>query len=410
MSNLYLPALRGVFGDWIYYSCLMSLSTLSERVDFADVIHKSSQLSDLIQREIKKKRAIEIADYLNKEKQRFFSSLVLAVYGGDAVWLDIGIISAANPDISVDEISESTEQRIGFLCLTGNEQIFAIDGQHRLAGIKQAIETNPDLGNDEVSVILVGHKKTSAGLQRTRRLFTTLNKTAQPVSKGEIIALDENDVMAIIVRRLVEEHPYFTDTRILFRQTNNLPAGDFKSLTTIGNLYDLLGILFSRIESQVSLKKLQYSRPTDERLGEYYEYACYLFDLLRNYVKEIDEFFSARNYPKVVRKYRGESGGSVFFRPIGLTIMMEVIGRLCTRFSLEESVAHVAQLPRQLGDVPYAGVLWNINTRTMVNKNRVLTRNLLLYMLGEKVAVDKLKKDYKAVLGQAGNVDLPPQI
>lgn len=34
--------------------------------------------------------------------------------------------------------------------------------------------------------------------ERTHRLFTTLNKSAKPVAKADIIALDEDDTMAII--------------------------------------------------------------------------------------------------------------------------------------------------------------------------------------------------------------------
>ena len=50
-----------------------------------------------------------------------------------------------------------------------------------------------DLGDDEVSVIFVSHRDDAAGMRRTRALFTTLNKTAKPVNKSEIIALDESD-------------------------------------------------------------------------------------------------------------------------------------------------------------------------------------------------------------------------
>jgi DNA sulfur modification protein DndB len=71
--------------------------------------------------------------------------------------------------------------------------MFAIDGQHRLAGMKEAVVSQPALGADEVSLVLVAHQTSKSGLERTRRLFTTLNKTARPVGKGEIIALDEND-------------------------------------------------------------------------------------------------------------------------------------------------------------------------------------------------------------------------
>ena len=45
--------------------------------------------------------------------------------------------------------------------------------------------------------------------QQQDRLFTTLNKTARPVSKNAVIALDEDDVMAICVRRLIEDSRFF---------------------------------------------------------------------------------------------------------------------------------------------------------------------------------------------------------
>ena len=92
------------------------------------------------------------------------------------------------------------------------------------------------LGDDLVPVILVGHKRTAAGMQRTRRLFTTLNKTAVPVKKRDIIALDEDDVMAIIVRQLVENEQQFKDPKIAVITSQNIPVGNRVCLTTISSL------------------------------------------------------------------------------------------------------------------------------------------------------------------------------
>ena len=58
----------------------------------------------------------------------------------------------------------------------GEEIIFPVYGQHRVEGIKKAIIENPDLANEKVPVILIGHQNTSEGKQRTRRLFLTLNR------------------------------------------------------------------------------------------------------------------------------------------------------------------------------------------------------------------------------------------
>jgi len=239
MSTVFLPALRGIFGDWVYYSCLVDLKMIAAKVDYAKELHQSTQMSDMIQRELTEERSTEIAKYL-KQKERFFNSLVIAVYGGDPEWFQIGGLTAPkHADFGTDDIPETVRSSIGFLRLSGKEKLFAIDGQHRLSGIKEAVPKNKELSEDDVSVLLVAHKNTEQGLERTRRLFTTLNKTAVEVSKGEIIALDEDDTMAICVRRFVEKSELFSGKRLASNATNNLPAGNHKSLTTIGNLYDI---------------------------------------------------------------------------------------------------------------------------------------------------------------------------
>ena len=104
--------------------------------------------------------------------------------------------------------------------------------------------------------------------ERTRRLFATPNKTARPVSKDDIIALDEDDVMAICVRRLIEETKLFSGERIAFVASNNMPVGNTASLTTIGNSYDVLTILFTRAQSKYKKQRVELQRvqPNDAEL------------------------------------------------------------------------------------------------------------------------------------------------
>lgn len=52
-------------------------------------------------------------------------------------------------------------------------------------------------------------------MQRSRRLFSTLNRYAKPVSMRDIIALDEDDVVAIASRDLIDTHPLFARDRLL---------------------------------------------------------------------------------------------------------------------------------------------------------------------------------------------------
>ncbi len=389
LKPVILPALRGVMGDWVYYSCLMQITDISSRVSFADDVHEHQGLSDMIQRALNRTRRRQIANYLKTERQRFFNSLVVAVYGGEPNWHALTNVRNAREDDLLKDISPETVESVGFLTLRGDEKLFALDGQHRLAGIKTVVDEGyePAL-DDEVNVIFVAHQRTQEGLERTRRLFTTLNKTARAVTKGDIIALDEDDVMAICVRRLIEETDLFPERRILFVQSNNIPAGNYECLTTIGNLYDVLTILFTQARSELRKAKsaLTRSRPDDETLDLYFEYATEFVALLRTYFPELDEFFTSYDVEHTVRMYRGDDEGNALYRPIGLDVFAQIIARVTQETSLSEAIAIASSLPRKLNDPPYTGLIWQppsgTNAGRIITRNKVAAREILSYMIG----------------------------
>ena len=402
-------------GDWVYYCCLMDLGELSSRVRYAEDIHNNKALSDMIQRQLKGKRSAEIAEYLKNQPERFFNSLVIATYGGRPNWHELSSVRGQTKEEELSELKESTIASVGFLTLQGNELLFALDGQHRLAGIKKAVseglESDP---YDEVSVIFVEHKKTSSGLERTRRLFTTLNKTARPVSKGDIIALDEDDVMAICVRRLIEHTELFSDKRIAAVASNNMPTANSTSLTTIGNLYDVLTILFTDARSSLQARKpdLQRVRPSDEILDDYFAYAQELFLHLRNNFHELEEFFSKQDTSAVVKKYRGSHGGKALFRPLGLELFARIIARLTRDMSLGDAVKMAALLPRDLDQAPLQWLLWDSNRNTIVNGHKVTLREVMLYMIGKNAknySENTLLERYRRETGQEA-AELPARV
>lgn len=412
-KKVVLPALRGIMGDWVYYSCLLDLRELSSRVDYAKEIHKNEKFSDMIQRRLEEYRGKLIAEYLQIQPERFFNSLIVAVYGGQPNWHALSDVRSKGENDELKNLTETTIASVGFLTLNGNEKLFALDGQHRLAGIKKAIEggLNQD-PYDEVSVILVAHKNTKKGLERTRRLFTTLNKTTKPVSKGGIIALDEDDVMAICVRRLIEETDLFSNDRIAFVATNNMPVANVSSLTTIGNLYDILTILFTKVKH--SLKKprinLQRVRPDDDELDLYFKFSKDFFVQLSRNLDELKEFFDASSTTKVVKKYRGNHGGSALFRPIGLEIFVRIVARLTEDMSLADAIKLAAKLPRKLNRAPYKGLMWDSNTKRILNSHKVTLREILLYMVGvSKISDEDLLERYRKETGNE-RVRLPTVI
>ena len=419
MEKLYLPSLRGIIGDWVYYPTLMKLKDIAERINIAKEIYQSKTLSDMVQRELKENRGPEIREYLLKQEQRFFNSLIVAVYEGDPSWYDISRIES-NDHLNPEDVPDDVVAGIGILSLNGKEKLFTLDGQHRLIGIKEAVAEDPQLGDEELSIIFIAHKTDLEGIKRSRRLFTTLNKNAIPVSKGERIALDEDDAMAITVRRLVTENLMFMDDRILNSPIDNVPPSNQTCLTTIGNLYDLLGILFTKIYI-ISKKKrpsdrkneLTKIRQSDEVLNQHYLNACGYFEQLTNSFPLLKEFTnSGDDYPVVVEKYRHSDGGSVLFRPIGLKILTEIIAVLSEKYPLPECFKMISKLPTDLTQVPYNGIIWHPTQKRIILKNRTLVKNLLLYMLNHPVKdVNQLSEDYaKALEIETNEVQLPKRV
>lgn len=418
MTKLYLPSLRGFIGDWVYYPTLMKLKDIAERIKIAEELYESKTLSDKVQRNIKRNRGREIKDYLLNQQQRFFNSLIVAVYEGDPSWYDITSIESNNL-LDTEDIPKDVVGGIGILSLNGEEKLFTLDGQHRLIGIKEAITADPRLGEDELSIIFIAHKTDTEGMKRSRRLFTTLNKNAVSVSKGERIALDEDDAMAITVRRLVKKNRLFTEKRILDNATDNIPKNNQTCLTTIGNLYDLLGILFTKVyitskKKRLSDRKKELTkiRQSDEVLNQHYLNACEYFKQLTNCFLPLQEFAnSIDDYPIVVKKYRHSDGGSVLFRPMGLKILTEIIAVLVEKHPLTECFKMISKLPTDLAKDPYNGVIWDSSQKKIINGS-TLARNLLLYMLNHPSKdVGKLQEDYAKALGvEINQIRLPEKV
>lgn len=400
-QRLVLPALRGAVGDWIYYSCLMPIDEVARRINYAEEIHPDKALSALIQRSLEGARAGQIAEYLTT-KERFFNSLVLATYGGSPDWLEVGNFKATAGGDALKYLPEAAKDTLGFLSLSGSEKIFAVDGQHRLAGIRRAIANGTELSGEQVPVILVGHKKDAAGLQRTRRLFTTLNKTAVAVRKPDIIALDEDDVMAIVCRRLVETNPAFRSPKIAVIGSPNLPPDNRVSLTTISSLYDILKLVFMFDLRQKTDRGLRFRRPSDNQLDHYYEVAATYFEALGEAFKPVGQLFLATEPGKIVSKHRGQHGGHLLFRVVGIDVVTRVAVEVARhhKIDLPAAVDLIKGIPTDLANAPYANILWDPKRELMLWKAKSVARDSLLYLLGLPVNEDVLFTKYAAMADQ----------
>ncbi len=404
LKPLTVPCLRGSFGDWIYYSCLMSVADVAARASYANDIHPSKELSKLIQRSLEGDRAKNIAAYLGNNDERFFNSLVLATYDGSPEWYDVGNLRSSKNSGILEEMSEGSIDTIGLLRLTGKEEIFALDGQHRLAGMKLAMTQNQVVGDELVSVILVGHSLDPIGSRRTRRLFTTLNKTAIPVKKKDIIALDEDDVMAITARRMVEQDTAFAHPKIAVISGEAMPSGNQESLVTISALYDLLKQLFMHRDGTRSDYNLRFNRPDDAALDGYHAVATAFFTALGRTFPPVAQLMQAKSPGTIVKRHRNAEGGHVLFRAIGLDIFVRTAFAIAKRDGIDvpAAVSKLSVLPTQLSDVPFRGTIWDPVKKTVQPKHKGVAQRLVLHMLKLPMSARQrqtLEGDYRVALG-----------
>jgi DNA sulfur modification protein DndB len=394
-----LAAIRGRFGRWIFYSALVPLDELAKRVRYADEVHTNRRLAEMIQRRLDDRRSKDVAEYIATVPDRFFGALVVAVYDGSPHWYELGLKNTGDANISVGDIAPAVRGSVGVLSLSGEERLFALDGQHRLAGIRHAVSSGTAPPDDEVAAIFVEHKPNASGLMRTRRLFTTLNKKARPVAKADIIALDEDDIGAICARRLVDEYKPLSGERVSTQPTDRLDGGEPKAITTIRTLYDTAWRIV-RATSPATVKAHKLNRPPDAILNELYAQVTQFFDELGRRVRPIGQFYESEAPERVVARYRSRH---VLFRPVGLSLFGEVVATTLRRSgrSIESVVADVASAPLSLDRAPFAWILWNPSRRTVIPKGRRLAKDLLAAMVSEPAVreVQRLQSEVDQAAG-----------
>lgn len=382
-----VPALQATTGDWRYYAAVVTFADIASRVGFAKVVHGEDRaLNQLIQRDLEN-RSGDIADYLiHQKKERFFNSLVIGLYEGDPEWYYASLDTRERLEDEV--IPDYGRHALGLLVFDGNEKLFALDGQHRVAGIQQALNREPKLASELATVLFVPHQNTPAGLQRTRRLFTTLNRYAKRVATARLIILDEDDGVAILTRRLIAEHPLFFN-KTSTKNPKNIPASDKKSVTSIGALYDAndeyLQAVYSKVPGNAkrkAWKKWKTERPGDDELEKMFAALSKVWTRLASAVSSLRATLDGPpETPGTFR--RRDDGGDLWLRPIGTMLLLDTLV-LLVRGGISEpsAVKRIATLPSILNESPWNALLWDSSSRVMITRaeNRKVATALAVHL------------------------------
>lgn len=409
-STIYLPALRGVLGDWVFYSSLMSAKQIATLIKPAKDIREAKSLDEVLQRDLKERRNA-IAKYLLHKESRFFNSVVVGVFDTVPDWIEFKFQQSSTYNISDEELAE-LKSSMGFLVLNGDEQMFAIDGQHRVAGIQIAYAEDSDkesdkrvLNDDQFSIIFVAHIDNDSGRKRTRRLFSDINKNAKPVAEGDKIKIDEDDLNSIVTRKLYANYSHFNGGSLI-SLTENAKL-DEKDTTHFTNLLGLNNV--NKVLRKLFKKVIGTNIWDDENVEAFYNVASNFYDFAINNINDIRNYFIDKSLTISTAR---EGNKYLLFRPIGLKLIAKLyVFYYPRKGGLRKLKSKLKKLSFIMPDSPYNKVLWNNGKMEAKSQNQSLAFELSLYLLDEipKSREKELLKNYRETL-KNDTVKLPTKL
>lgn len=183
-------ALRGIQAGREYYLAMCPLK-LIPKIFLFDEEEIPAELR--AQRVLNRARVPDIAQYLVQNPKAYVFSAITASIDGD---------------VNFEPLADHGHARnAGVLTVPMTARFLINDGQHRRAGIEEALKVNPELGDETISVVFF----LDLGLDHSQQLFADLNKHAVRPTRSIGILYDQRDAIAQLANLLSREVPLFKE-------------------------------------------------------------------------------------------------------------------------------------------------------------------------------------------------------
>ena len=174
------PVVKGLQAGKIYYIAMVPLKMLGRLFTSDDEYVLPEYRA---QRRLNEARIPEIKKYILDNMDSYvFSALAASIDG------EFNFIDKENDGTGILEVALDAKFLIN-------------DGQHRKAAIMAAIEENPALEDETISVVFYEDQ----GLERSQQMFTDLNKHALKTSNSLAELYDSRDPLAVATRKVIAE-------------------------------------------------------------------------------------------------------------------------------------------------------------------------------------------------------------
>lgn len=207
------PAIRGMQAGREYYITMCPMEYIPRLFNFPE--------SDLppelrAQRAINKGRLPAITRYiLDNPKTYVFSSLTASI-DGKVTFIPVG--------------DDQLGRKMGILSVPMNAKILINDGQHRRAAIERALEENPTLKYETISIVFF----VDSELLRSQQMFADLNRYAIRPTKSLGILYDHRDPMAKLAHDIANEVTVFRD---MTEKAKSTISNRSRKLFTLSSIY-----------------------------------------------------------------------------------------------------------------------------------------------------------------------------
>lgn len=335
---VHVPAMRGKMGTRTYYACLMPLSAVPNLFKFTDWAGFTPE--DREQRVLNVKRVPDLRDYILENEDDYLFASITASYKSQPVF---------------EVQHEEGGSAIGILKLRLGDELVINDGQHRAAGITQAIKENPGIGDHTISILLFPWESKD----RVQQMFSDLNRFVVKTSKSLDILYDKRDELSAATLQFIKSVPVFRE--LTEKDGASLKAKSTK-LFTLAALYD-------------ANKELLKGR---EETGVM-ENAALLTKFWSEVAKLIPDWERVLKGQKLAQEMRAESisSHSTVLRAIG-----GIGGELIGHDGWEQKLAPLASIDWLKKNPEWEGICIVANSVVSNRQARSATRSLLKQKLG----------------------------
>lgn len=422
-----IPTMKGHMGNTDYYLLSMKVNELVTLV--REPAHMpgwdNEKIEEIYQRAINYSRVCkQIVPYLVNNESRFFGSFIVAAlnFKEEVIFTPLSQI----PGVSEGKLMPAHKEaagKIGMLTIGGGVMMVPLDGQHRLKALDFAmrgkdqkgndipgIKMKPELGEEDVSVILVAYDP-----QTSRRIFTKVNRYARRPTTAETFVTDDDDLYAVLARRLANQ----IGGRLVAYKSSIL-SSRAQQFTTLTILYVCCKNI---VRESLPKGTIEQAEKLDEQAVKSCEQAVQ--NVWNKLIKQIDVFRDATS--------ASDEGGDALRIHIRKN---NLLGKPVTHECLVSAYLELIKAPTNMGGdaackrlnaLPWEiesenlskvwqNVLWQGGENgKVITKQRKIATDLIAYMAGAtltKNQEESLLEDYRKLFpeDQRASKHLPPKL